>query len=780
MTGNAPSLDFAALPPEGIRELLATHRLSLTVDEALQIQNRILKRPPTLAEAVLWSIQGSEHCSYKSSRPHLKKFLTDGPNVILGPSEDAGIVEVARDSLGRRYGIALSHESHNHPSQVVPYEGAATGVGGNVRDVCCMGARVVAVGDSLRFGSVKSARARWIADGVVAGIAGYGNPLGIPNVAGDVYFDPGYEDNCLVTVLTLGAVAEEEILHSYAPDVAGDLFFILVGKPTDNSGFGGASFASVELLEEEKELNRGAVQEPNAFLERHLLKATYALVDALRDKGQINRVGFKDLGAGGIACASVELADAAGLGAEIDLENVPTGMQGLLPHVILCSETQERFMWVVPPDLVEMVLQHYNETFALPEVSHGARAAVVGKVRRDGIYRVTCGDQVLVEAPAAEVTRGLVYDRPFERPLQGKKIAGVPAPGDWGKTILQLLAHENIASRKPVFERYDKQVQGTAVVEAGRGDAGVIAPFRDGRWPAEISKVGVAASLDQNPRYNRIDPHAGAAWAVVEAFRNVAAVGAAPACFTDCLCYGNPEKPRQMGEFVAGVEGVAQAAASLHLMDYPEAPVPIVAGNVSLYNESPSGSIPPSPMIGCLGVLPDAAAAVGFSLTRPGAVLLYLGRWPDRLDGSLWAEINALGKSGELPAPDYSAIEREAFFVIESIRNGHVVAAHDVSDGGLAVCLAEMAIVGGLGFRIELPAAADATVALLGEFGGFVVECAKDVEEEVLQRARQAGVTAWTLGEVLQEQKLIYGSLAEISLAEASRQWDEGLREKLF
>jgi phosphoribosylformylglycinamidine (FGAM) synthase-like enzyme len=262
----------------------------------------------------------------------------------------------------------MSHESHNHPSQIVPYEGAATGVGGNVRDVCCMGAEVIAVADGLRFGEISRQKTSWIQENVVAGIAGYGNPIGVPNLAGDVYFDPGYNENCLVTVVTLGIVRDDHVIHSYAPEQAEDYVFILVGKPTDNSGFGGASFASTELIEEHQEQNKGAVQEPNAFLKRHLLKANYALFEILREKNLIHRVGFKDLGAGGVACASVELAEAGGYGAEIDLEKVPTSMTHLHPSVILCSETQERFMWVVPKDLVDLILTHYNQTFALPDI----------------------------------------------------------------------------------------------------------------------------------------------------------------------------------------------------------------------------------------------------------------------------------------------------------------------------------------------------------------------------------------------------------------------------
>ncbi|MEM1444164.1 MAG: phosphoribosylformylglycinamidine synthase subunit PurL, partial [Verrucomicrobiota bacterium] len=649
------SLDFSDLDDDAAARLLREHNLALTVTEARQIQGRILKRPPTLSECVLWSIQGSEHCSYKSSRNHLKSFVTDGPDVILGPSEDAGIIGLATDLKGQRYGLAVSHESHNHPSQVVPYEGAATGVGGNVRDVCCMGAKVVALGDSLRFGDLALAHSKWVREGVVSGIAGYGNPLGIPNVCGDVYFDPGYNDNCLVTVLTLGAIAESEILHSYAPKDADGYALILVGKPTDNSGFGGASFASGELDEDEKEKNKGAVQEPNAFLERHLLKATYALHRQLVQSGDVDRVGFKDLGAGGIACASVELADSSGYGAEVEVERVHVGMEGLPPHVILCSETQERFMWVAPDDLVPKILAHYNETFALPEVSNGAQASIVGRIRNDGLYRVTYNGEILVEAAAEEVTKGLVYDREYILPSAREESSGIDLPLDLDlqASLLNLLGHPNIASRKPIFESYDKQVQGAVRLEAGRGDAGVFQPFEDPIWPEEIRKTGAAVSLDQNPRFNRIDQLRGAEWSVIESYRNVCAVGASPVAFTDCLCYGNPEKPSQMGEFVLGIQGVSTAAKSLSTPGTSDLPIPIIGGNVSLYNESRNGSIPPSPMISCIGKIEDASLAVGFGFKEAGSTICLVGNHATTLAGSLFSEVNGLHEE-QIPAPDYT------------------------------------------------------------------------------------------------------------------------------
>ncbi|WP_221774354.1 phosphoribosylformylglycinamidine synthase subunit PurL [Puniceicoccus vermicola] len=773
------TLDFSNIDEDAIRGLIKEHNLALTPDEALQIQNRILKRPPTLAECVLWSIQGSEHCSYKSSRTHLKQFVTDGPNVILGPSEDAGIVEIARDKDGVRYGLAASHESHNHPSQVVPYEGAATGVGGNVRDVCCMGAKVVAVGDGLRFGDIKLPKSKWIQEGVVAGIAGYGNPLGIPNLCGDVYFDPGYNDNCLVTVMTLGAISEKAILHSYAPKNADGYDLILVGKPTDNSGFGGASFASGELDEKEKEKNKGAVQEPNAFLERHLLKATYALHKILIERGDIDRVGFKDLGAGGIACASVEIADSAGYGAEVEVEKVHVGMEGLPPHVILCSETQERFMWAVPHDLTDLILEHYNSTFALPEVSNGAKASVVGRIREDGLYRVTWHGETLVEAKASEVTKGIVYDREYVLPTP--KDPPIPEPSvaieDLGKDLLSLLAHPNISSRKPIFESYDKQVQGATQVEAGRGDAGVFRPFVDPEWPEEIRETGAVISLDQNPRHNRSDSERGAAWAVVESYRNVSATGGRPVAFTDCLCYGNPEKPEQMGDFVAGMRGVAETAKSFHLTEHPDSPIPIIGGNVSLYNESQGQPIPPSPMIACLGRMPDASKAVPFGFQSTGNRVYHVGEFCDTLAGSLFLEQKGL-ESPRIPAPELKEIETTAQTIVQAIEAGQITACHDVSDGGLLVALAECSIANRIGFSLSRADLIDNAAALFGEFGGYVAEVSEDQAEAFEQLCAERKVPLTKLG-MTGGERFQLGTSLDLSVSEISETWENGLRIEL-
>ncbi len=773
-------LDFSSLSHQEIEQLLQRHQLSLSVDEALTIQNEFLKRPPSLAECVLWSIQGSEHCSYKSSRVHLKKFNTDGPHVILGAKEDAGIVAVAHDYQGNRYGIIVSHESHNHPSQIVPYEGAATGVGGNVRDVCCMGGEVIALADSLRFGDINRSHTHWIQEGVVAGIAGYGNPLGIPNIAGDTYYDAGYNDNCLVTVVTLGVVREDHIIHSYAPANADDYVFILVGKPTDNSGFGGASFASSTLLEDSKEKNKGAVQEPNAFLQRHVLKANYALFHYFQEQNLIDAVGFKDLGAGGVACASIELAEAGGsYGAEIDLEKVPTGMPGLPAPVILCSETQERFMWVVPPHLVDTVLSHYNETFSLPQVSEGACAAVVGKIRTDGMYVVNYKGQELVRAKVTDVTKGIVYNRPYKSQKKKLKEPKLAQPKDYNSILLKLLAHENIASKAPIFETYDKQVQGRTHLEAGWADAGVMQPFNEDKYPEEIRKTGIALSLDHNPRYNKIDAYWGAVNAVVESVRNITAVGANPVALTDCLCFGNPEKPEQMGEFVDSVQGIIDACAAIKLKEFPEATLPVIAGNVSLYNESAKGSIPPSPMISCLGVLPNVNLSTTYDIKHADSLLILVGDRKDECGGSVYYQLfEELGS--KLPHPALPELNNEILAVSTAIQQGLAISAHDISEGGVAVALAEMSFKSSIGVDVTINSKLPIDKVLFSETGGFILEVERIniLGFEAIFDTYKVPYTV--IGTTSAEPVLSINSVINVSVNDARYAWEHGLRERLL
>lgn len=781
--------DFNALPRGEIKATLKKYNIPLTPDEVLKIQNEILRRAPSLTECVLWSIQGSEHSSYKSSRPHLGQFVTEGPTVILGPSEDAGIVAIAEDNRGIRYGIVMSHESHNHPSQIVPYEGAATGIGGIVRDVLCMGARVIAVADGLRFGKLSSPKTKWIHEGVVAGIAGYGNPIGVPNLAGDLYYDEGYSDNCLVSVVSLGLVREDEVIHSCAPQQSHGYDLILVGKPTDNSGFGGASFASLELNEEEKEAKKAAVQEPNAFLERHLLKATYALFDILKENKDLDKVGFKDLGAGGIACASVELADSAGFGADVFLDRVHVSMDSLHPSVILCSETQERFMWVSHPDVSPLILNHYNEKYDFPNTSHGAEARIIGKIRADGRYAVHSNSQVIVDAPADQVTKGFLYQRSYTRPKSPEPAPDLPEPEDYNKTLKQILAHENVASRLPVYETYDKQVQGRTRIESGQADAGVMAPFNGREYPEEIRRVGIALSIDHNPRYSRIDPYWGAVNAVVESMRNVAAVGATPEAITDCLCFGNPEKQDQMGQFVESVRGVADACKGIHLKDHPGAPVPIISGNVSFYNESKRGAIPPSPIISCLGKLKDVSTATTPQFKKTDSVIIMIGRRKDECGGSIYYSL--YGELGaNVPKPDLNEVQREIYALTDAIEAGLILACHDISDGGVAVALAEMSFVNcqlsnvragvsHIGCDVTFPGDLPEAKKLFTETGGFILEVSPGNLAGVKSTLESYHLEFHEIGGTTDNGQLVMGSHIDLAVGEANEVWAEGLRQKL-
>ena len=771
------TFDFNALSDSEIELTLKDNSIPLKIEEALKIQNEMLGRAPSLSELILFSIQGSEHSSYKSSRSHLKQFTTTGPDVVLGAKEDAGVVAVATDSKGHRWCVVMSHESHNHPSQIVPYEGAATGVGGNVRDVMCMGAEVIACTDSFRFGEITSNKTKWIHDGVVAGIAGYGNPLGIPNIGGDIYYHEGYNENCLVTLVTLGIVREDHIIHSYAPNNADGYDLILIGKPTDNSGFGGASFASLELEEEKKEQNKGAVQEPNAFLERHLLKSTYALFGILKEKEIIEHIGFKDLGAGGVACASVELAETAGYGSEVWLDKVHIGLNNLHPSVYLCSETQERFMWVSPPEVTAMIVDHYNKVFDLPGVSEGAQASVIGKIRSDGQYIVHNGDEEIVNAPAAEVTEGFLYNRPFEAREKNVTEPHIPDPADYNQTLLDILAHENMASREPVFEQYDKQVQGRIHTETGLADSGVMAPFNSENYPEQIRNVGIALSTDHNPRYGLIDPYWGGVNAVVEAMRNVAAVGATPHAVTDCLCFGNPEKPHQMWEFVESVQGVADACHAITLKDNPDDATPIIAGNVSFYNESSNGAIPPSPIVSCLGRLKDVTKAVPMHFQTFDSILIMAGKRRDELGGSVFYSLHdELGAN--VPQPNLEEVKNQIFALTDCINEDLVLSCHDIADGGVASTLAEMTFGNGIGCDITINSDLPTYKILFSETGGFVLEVSPENADAVISNFSKYGSDVFQIG-TTGSNTIQINRVVDIVVSDAKETWANGLREKL-
>ncbi|MDP6878756.1 MAG: phosphoribosylformylglycinamidine synthase subunit PurL [Candidatus Marinimicrobia bacterium] len=770
-------VDFSNLDTQGINKKLAELNIPLTPDEVIKIQNEMLGRAPSLPELVLFSIQGSEHCSYKSSRTHLKQFTTEGPDVVLGAKEDAGVVVVATDQSGNRWCVVMSHESHNHPSQIVPYEGAATGVGGNVRDVMCMGAEVIACTDSFRFGEINNKKTKWINDGVVSGVAGYGNPLGIPNIGGDIYYHSGYNENCLVTLVTLGIVREDHIIHSYAPQNADGYDLILIGKPTDNSGFGGASFASLELEEDKKDQNKGAVQEPNAFLERHLLKSSYALFDIIKEMGLIDKVGFKDLGAGGVACASVELAESSGYGSEVWLDRVHTGMEGLHPSVYLCSETQERFMWVCPPDITQLILDHYNKTYNLPAVSDGAMASQIGKIRSDGQYVVHYNGETIVDAKANQVTRGFLYERKFTAINKKDDTPELSQVADYDSVLLKLLSHENIASRKTVYDKYDKQVQGRTMIESGLADSGVMAPFNSKNYPKEIRQTGIALSTDHNPLYGMVDPYWAGVNAVVESMRNVAAVGATPHALTDCLCFGNPEKENQMWEFVESVRGISDACSTITLKDNPSHATPIIAGNVSFYNESRSGSIPASPIVSCLGKINNINKTIGMAFTSIGSNIIMVGQRKNEMGGSAYFHLNnELGSN--LPKPDLQEVKNQIYALTDCIDNDRVLSCHDISDGGIAVALAEMTFKNNIGCKVSIESNLRVDEILFSETGGFLLEASDENIDNITKCFSEYDLEVFVIGKTVSNNIMINDAL-NISIEQGRDAWENGLTNKL-
>lgn len=771
------NVDFSSMSEKDIQQTLNAHNLALTAHEALCIQT-MQQRPPTLSELVLWSIQASEHCAYKSSKIHLKTLVTDGPNVILGAKEDAGVIHIATDKQGERYGLVISHESHNHPSQVVPKEGAATGVGGNVRDVSCMGAEVIAMADSLRFGCIDSPKTKWLQKGVVDGIASYANPIGVPNIAGDISFHNSYQDNCLVTVVTLGTVKEADIVHSYAPNNAAGHDLILVGKPTDMSGFGGASFASLTLNEQEQEQNRGAVQEPNAFLGRMLLKSNLELFKRLRQKNLIDQVGFKDLGAGGVACASIELADHVGMGAEVILDHVHTAMDNLPPSVILCSETQERYMWVCPPDLTPMILSHYNEHFALPSISTGACARVIGKITAGNRYRVSYQGKILVDAKAADITQGIQYDRPTQKTEKPKgKAKPLPKNLDLNALLLALLQHENIAATTVIDEQYDKQVQGRTIIERNQHDAGVIAPFNNKDYPQEIQQIGVALAVACNPRLNAIDPFYGAYHAVVDVLCKLAATGATPEALTDCLCYGNPENPAHMSAFVEGIRGLKFAAENIPLKSHRTHPVPIVAGNVSFYNESEHQAISPSPMISAVGTIANIQHTTCGHFHSENAVILLLGERKPSLAGSVFFDLLDINDHA-LPKPDPTAIATQIYALTDAIEQGFIEACRYITHGGLGTTLAKMSFLHEVGVQVTLAKGQPLAEALFSEAPGFVMTITPENLSTVLDFFHRRDVHCQAIGRTTQHNNMVFDDRLVVPLQAAKRCWQQGLREK--
>lgn len=771
-------LEAASLENEAQRLIERRAQLAIGLSDAeLFSIVRTLGRAPTDVELYAFDAQWSEHCSYKSSRRQLRKLPTDGPTVMQGPAEDAGILHLGTWH-GRRYGVVIAHESHNHPSQVVPFEGAATGIGGIVRDVLCMGAEVIAIADPLRFGRFEDAHCRYVAQRVVDGIAAYGNAIGVPNIGGDVYIDDSFDDNVLVNVVALGLIEQDEIIHSKAPPDSAGYHIVLVGKATDRSGFGGASFSSITLDEADAQANKGAVQVPDPFLKSVIMRASYRVFAELRRRGIV--AGFKDLGAGGLVGCSAELVAAGGFGARIELDAAPTAQHDLPAPVIAIGETQERLCWIVPPEFSAELLRIYNDEFGLPRVARGACAAIIGRVTAGNRYIATYRDSVVMDVELAFLIDGVRYNRPYTialpdaQPLARLPVDIVGSPPRVGDLLTRVVGHRDVCSRAAIFECYDGVVRGTTVIPAGYADAGVIAPIPG-------APLGIALAVAGNPRYGKIDAQRTAELAVVEAAANVVAVGARPLGLTDCLNFGDPTDPQHMGEFVAAVDGLAFAARELG--------TPFVSGNVSLYNQSRTGrAVAPSPIVACVGAVDDISKTATSAFKAPGSTLFWLnGRPQAAFGGSVVADVLGL-RTNALPVPDYAAIRASFAVLLAAYDANLVLAAHDVSDGGPLAAIAEMAFgafaLQTVGVDLVDPVtlwetdAATAALLWFSESGGFIVEAADAGAFAALAHA--SSVACPVIGKTTGRPELSIGrdtSAETILLAPLREAWSAPLRD---
>jgi len=778
------TIDLSNPKSQDLRKFLAAQNISLKANELVRIRE-LFGRNPTLVELHIFNIMWSEHCSYKSSRKVLKEHLpTEGPGVVLGPGEDAGIVRVCRRN-GTSYCLVMGHESHNHPSQVLPVEGAATGIGGIVRDVYCMGADVIGVLDPLRFGDPdgpNAKRVREIVRGVVDGIAQYGNALGVPNYGGDTYFDKTYDDNCLVNVVALGIVAEEDVIRSRAPAAAkhSPHDIILIGKPTDASGFGGAAFASERLSGDQEKERQEAVQVPDPFLKRVLTEATKVVLAEAKRRGV--SIGFKDLGAGGISCAVSEMAQAGGVGALLDLDDVKKSPENLPAEVIACSETQERYAMFVPSDFTPVVLKIYNEDFDLPHIYSEAGAYVIGHVTSDERFKLKHRGIVVCDAHVDVITTGISYDREArkrERIFTPKEKALAAAPAA-REALLSLLSSYNVGDKSILFQHYDSEVQGRAVLRPGEADAAV-AVFIPG------DTVGIGAGIGGNSAVGAVDPYLGGAWAVCEAVRNLACVGGRVLAITDCLNYGDPEQPEVFWEFSEGVRGIGDACRSLKVAHDGSCAIPVISGNVSFYNQSEKGSpIWPTPIVAAAGRIDDVSVCGGLGFKRAGSKLVLLGRLHDRLGGSEYARLFAPDAVLEPPVPDFADETAVVRSLVAAIEDRMILSAHDVSHGGLLVTLAEM-MAGSLPFavgcEIDLAAAltgrANADDYLFSEFGGVVAEVDPGRWPEFEKILADAKTPWLALGETVDRPAMGVrwdGRRLEVSLADAEKAHRPGSR----
>ncbi|MFQ5764360.1 MAG: phosphoribosylformylglycinamidine synthase subunit PurL [Rhodospirillales bacterium] len=695
-------------------EVVESHGLS---EEEYQKILEILGRAPNLTELGIFSVMWSEHCSYKSSKMWLRKLPTEAPWVIQGPGENAGVIDIG-DGLA----AVFKMESHNHPSFIEPYQGAATGVGGILRDVFTMGARPVANLDSLRFGDPSHPKTRHLVSGVVAGIGGYGNCVGVPTVGGECTFHESYNGNILVNAMTVGIAASDRIFYSKATGAGNPVVY--VGSKTGRDGIHGVTMASTEFSDDAEE-KRPTVQVGDPFTEKLLIEACLELMatDAI--------VAIQDMGGAGLTCSSFEMASKGGMGVELDLDKVPQREVGMTSYEMMLSESQERMLMVLNPGAEETARRVF-EKWALD-------FAVIGKLTETGHMVVRHRGEVVVDVPIDPLAKASPqYDRPWTPAPEPKALDArdVPSPNDPMAALGKLLGSPDLSAKRWIWEQYDHMVMADTVGRPG-GDAAVVR--------IHGTDKALALTTDCTPRYCVADPKEGGRQAVAEAWRNLTAVGARPLAVTDCLNFGNPEKPDIMGQFVGCIEGMAEACETLAF--------PVVSGNVSFYNETDGHAVLPTPAIGGVGVIDDPARAASVAFKADGEAIVLIGETRGHLGRSLYLrEVEGLN-DGPPPPVDLDAEKRTGDLVRGLIGNGLVTACHDVSDGGLLVAVAEMALAGktggGIGAELRPPGDGDRRPPLhawlFGEDQGRYLVTAPD-EDAVLAAAEKAGVPAAVIG----------------------------------
>jgi len=724
------------IPPS--RELLEQH--GLTSDEYARIQ-KSLGREPNLTELGLFSVMWSEHCSYKSSKRHLRTLPTEGPRVVQGPGENAGAVDI-----GGGLAAVFKIESHNHPSFIEPYQGAATGVGGILRDIFTMGARPIAVLNSLRFGPPDDAKTRRIIGGVVRGIGGYGNAFGCPTVGGEVVFEPCYAQNPLVNALCLGLVKTKDIFKGRADGVGNTVFY--VGAKTGRDGIHGATMASAEFGEGSEE-RRPTVQVGDPFMEKVLLEAC---LEALKT-GAV--VGIQDMGAAGLTCSTSEMGARAGTGIEIDIQKVPMRETGMTAYEVMLSESQERMLLVAEKGRESEIVRVFEKW--------DLHAEPIGRVTADKRLRVFRSGALEADVPNQALTdEAPLYDRPWvepKNPAAAEDVLFLSPPGDLGKAWLQLLAAPTIANKRWIYRQYDSTVRSNTLVGPG-SDAAVVR--------VKGTKKALALKTDGNGRYGWLDPYEGARLAVAEACRNVVASGATPIGATNCLNFGNPERPEVMGQLVMAIRGMGDACRALG--------VPITGGNVSLYNETDGAAIYPTPVMGVVGLLEDASKVLTAWFKEEGDAVYLLGETREDLGGSELLKVVHGRVAGRPPGLDLDAEKRLQALVLEAADAGLLRSAHDASDGGLAVALAECSFRGetpGLGGRFDLPGSLRPDVLLFSETPSRMIISARD-EARVRAAAHRHGVPCARLGTVGGDRMaLLSGArvLADLAVRELHHAW---------